>query len=157
MKKHNDALAIEIEKHTFIAGGVVLTLVAAALTASTILGTPAVADDLANTGPCPGQLVATYPMNDNLGRIEVYYGRVDGGTNCFKLVAGKTKGTSTLLKVEASVDGMPENTNLEEGMFKTFAGPINISGTKGRCISFSGDVEVNGSTYHQAWNAKHCG
>lgn len=119
--------------------------------------TEARADDLANTGPCPGQLVASYPMNENLGTVEVYYARIDGGTNCFKLVAGKTKGTSTLLKMEASADGDPSNTNLEEGMFKSFAGPVVLKAVKGRCVSFAGEVEYNANTYRQAWNAKHCG
>lgn len=156
MKKHNMTMAISAEKHFLVAGSIVMVLVTGAVIASSAL-TPAQADDLANTGPCAGQLVATYPMNENLGRIEVYYARVDGGTNCFKLIAGKTKGTSTLLKVEASVDGVENNSNLEEGMFKTFAGPINISGTKGRCISFGGQVQVGESNYQQRWNAKHCG
>lgn len=132
----------------------------ALVVATTVLvagSTEAQAQDIANTGPCPGQRVATYPMNEGLGTVEVYYARIDGGTNCFKLVAGKTKGTSTLLKMEASADGDPSNTNMEEGMFKSFAGPVVLKGVKGRCVSFSGEVEYNASTYRQAWSAKHCG
>lgn len=156
MKKHNDARNAACEKAALIAGGVTLTLVATALSVTTFSAT-AVADDISNTGPCPGQLVASYPMNQNLGTVEVYYARVDGGSNCFKLVAGKTKGTAALLKVEGSVDGIENSGNIEEGFFKSFAGPIAIKGTKGRCISFSAEVEESGQTYRQTWNARHCG
>ena len=156
MKKHNDARNAAMEKATLIAGGVSLTLVAAALSVTAFSAT-AQADDLGNTGPCPGQLVASYPMNQNLGTVEVYYARVDGGSNCFKLVAGKTKGTSTHLKVEGSVDGVENSGNIEEGMFKSFAGPIAIKGAKGRCISFTAEVAADGQTYRQTWNARHCG
>jgi len=156
MKKNNDARNAAFEKAGLIAGGLTLTLTAAALSITTF-SAPAQADDISNSGPCPGQLVASYPMNENLGTVEVYYARVDGGSNCFKLVAGKTKGTAALLKIEGSVDGAENSGNIEEGFFKSFAGPIAIKGTKGRCISFSASVTDGEQTYRQGWNARHCG
>ena len=155
-RKRSDVIADKTIDISLVATGTVIALFGAALF-STVLADSAVADDISNTGPCPGQLIASYPMNQNLGTVEVYYARVDGGSNCFKLIAGKTKGTAALLKVEGSVDGVANSGNLEEGFFKSFAGPIAIKGAKGRCISFSAEVEESGQTYRQTWNARHCG
>lgn len=112
----------------------------------------AVEDELANTGPCPGQVVATYPLSGQDAHLEISYSPADGGTNCARAVLTHP-GVDQYVSVQLHESGNVANHNSEEGLFATYAGPVAITGTDGACITASANTRRGTAVIAGA----HCG
>lgn len=128
-----------------------------ALAASLLIPTPAAADPLAPpTGGCPGARVGTYRLNGS-SHIEIYYSPAHGGTNCVKTVSEKT--SRRYLRVWATVVGTSK-VNSDEGLYRSYAGPIMLTGTARRCISVAAKASPStnpANVTKRSLDALHCG
>ncbi|WP_405759498.1 hypothetical protein OG234_13445 [Streptomyces sp. NBC_01420] len=128
-----------------------------ALAASLLVPTPAAADSLgAPTGGCPGMRVGTYRLSGS-SHIEVYYSPARGGTNCLKTVSEKS--SRRYLQVWGTVLGTGK-VNSDEGLFRSYAGPVVFTGTNGHCISLTAKASPGtnpGNVTRRSLDALHCG
>ncbi|WNI31486.1 hypothetical protein [Streptomyces sp. ITFR-6] len=128
-----------------------------ALAASLLIPTPAAADPLAPpTGGCPGVRVGTYRLNGS-SHIEIYYSPAHGGTNCVKTVSEKT--SRRYLQVWATVVGTSK-ANSDEGLYRSYAGPLTFTGVAGRCISVVAKASPGtnpAEVTRRSLDALHCG
>ncbi|GAA2946214.1 MULTISPECIES: hypothetical protein [Streptomyces] len=128
-----------------------------ALTAALLAPTSAAAHSVAPpTGACPGQRVGTYTLTSS-AHIEVYFSPAHGGTNCVKTVSEKT--STRYLHVWATVLGASK-INSDEGLYRSYAGPVTFTGTAGRCISVVAKASPGTNPAQNAkrsLDAKHCG
>ncbi|MFP3118118.1 hypothetical protein [Streptomyces sp. Iso 434] len=135
----------------------VATPVAIALAATLLIPTPAAADPLAPpTGGCPGTRVGTYSLSTS-SHIEIYYSPAQGGTNCVKTVSSKT--SARYLYAQAALVGTGQ-VNSDEGLYRSYAGPIILTGTDGRCISVAAKASPNtnpAEVTRRSLDALHCG
>lgn len=111
--------------------------------------------------PCAGSRVGKYQLyaggevadKFRHGQIEVWYSSAKGGTNCvlvYDNVSGKHKMT-----VSAGISGRSYAT--DSGTYNSYAGPIKITHSDGKCISLYAEVMVKGTSYRRAMNRIHCG
>lgn len=135
----------------------IATPVAIALTAALMIPTPAAADPLAApTGGCPGVLVGTHRLNST-AHIEVYYSPASSGMNCLKTVSEKT--SRRYLYVWATVIGTSQ-ANSDEGLYRSYAGPLIFTHTAGRCISIVAKASPSTNpdeVTRRSLDAQHCG
>ncbi|MFG2404222.1 hypothetical protein ACGFR8_07760 [Streptomyces brevispora] len=128
-----------------------------ALAASLLIPTPAMAHSVAApTGGCPGARVGTYRLNGT-SHIEVYYSPAHGGTNCVKTVSEKTQ--RRYLQVWATVVGTSK-VNVDEGLYRSYAGPLVFTGVGGRCISVVAKASPGTNpdeVTKRSLDARHCG
>lgn len=128
-----------------------------ALAASLLIPTPAAADSMAPpTGGCPGARVGTYRLS-NSSHIEVYYSPAHNGTNCLKTVSEKS--SRRYLQVWGTVLGTGQ-INSDEGLYRSYAGPLTFTGTNGRCISVAAKASPGtnpGNVTRRSLDALHCG
>lgn len=131
---------------------------ATALVATLLVPTTAhAADTLTPRGNCAGSLVGTYPVGDT-ARMEVWYSRADGGTNCIKTVS-TSKSNERYLHVWAAAVGTDQQ-NSDEGYYRHYAGPLHLTGTAGSCISVVAKASPNTRTADATTGEitnKHCG
>lgn len=122
----------------------------------------AVAPQAEAASPCPGSRVGKYqlygggevPDHFRHGHIEVWYSSANGGTNCVLVyddVAGKHWMTVGV-RLSNSL-----KTRSDSGRFYTYAGPVKLTKTKGKCISLYGEVMYKGVSYRRVLNKVHCG
>ncbi|MGC4947760.1 hypothetical protein ACLQ2N_16385 [Streptomyces sp. DT224] len=128
-----------------------------ALAATLLIPTPAAADPLAApTGGCPGVRVGTYRLSSS-SHIEVFYSPANGGTNCLKTVSEKS--SRRYLQVWGTVVGTSQ-INSDEGLFRSYAGPLIFTGTNGHCISLTGKASPGtnpANVTRRSLDALHCG
>ncbi|MDH6189176.1 hypothetical protein EES44_24550 [Streptomyces sp. ADI96-15] len=131
--------------------------VAIALAASLLMPTPAAADPMAPpTGACPGTRVGTYRLSTS-SHIEIYYSPANGGTNCVTTVSEKT--SRRYLHVWATVVGT-DKINSDEGLYRSYAGPITFTGAAGHCISVMAQASPSTNPAERtkrSLDAVHCG
>ncbi|MEW2068416.1 hypothetical protein [Streptomyces sp. NPDC007346] len=141
-----------ISTSKFVAAPAVIALAAALLAP-----TPAAASSMAPpTGACPGKRVGTYQINGS-ARIEVYFSPARGGTNCVKTVSSKF--STRYLHVWATVLGTSK-INSDEGLYRSYAGPVIFTGTGGRCISVVAKASPGTNPRQhtkRSVDARHCG
>ncbi len=122
----------------------------------------AVAPEAEAASPCPGSRVGKYqlyaggevPDHFKHGHIEVWYSSANGGTNCV-LVYDDVAGKHWMTVGVRLSSGRKSHT--DSGRFHTYAGPVKVTKTKGKCISLYGEVINKGVSYRRALNKVHCG
>lgn len=138
--------------------GLVATVPATAMAAVLLVphSAQAATDDLKLVGNCPGELVGTYQVGGS-AQMKVWYSRAEGGTNCIKTTSSTQN--ERYLYIWASLsDGSQSNS--DEGRYKSYAGPLTIKNTAGKCLSLlskaSTDTSPQGAD-HKSFSRKHCG
>lgn len=122
----------------------------------------AVTPEAEAASPCPGNRVGKYqlygggevPDHFKHGHIEVWYSSANGGTNCV-LVYDDMAGKHWMTVGVRLSSGRKERT--DSGRFHTYAGPVKVTKTKGKCISLYGEVKYKGVSYRRVLNKVHCG
>jgi hypothetical protein len=107
-----------------------------------------------------------------VGYVDLYYSSANNGTNCVKTTsAGPSVGVAKFMiaKVYRCTGGAgslcSDNTggfdqrDEDKGRFQSFAGPVSVTGTSGRCVSFVGLVAWAGQELAAGSSplAVHCG
>ncbi len=113
---------------------------------------------------CGGSLIAHNPIKNGsgtvLGYVDVYYSSASGGTNCVRTnSAGPTYGVAKfmLAKVYRCTGGAGSNCSdgsggfdqrdEDKGTYSYYAGPVSVTGTANRCISYVGLITWGGRDY----------
>lgn len=126
---------------------VILSALVVAFGAVTLSAIPASAT---HSSSCSGSLIATEPVINDRGQLianaNIYYSSANGGTNCMKVVlasghAGITHNMQALIHVcnvrspcQTYSDTSPTRRDGDSGNFSSYAGPVHVTGTDGRCI-----------------------
>ncbi|WP_328306913.1 hypothetical protein OG432_01590 [Streptomyces sp. NBC_00442] len=90
---------------------------------------------------CPGSLIDTYYNKTSEGtvvsKVQLYYSSANNGTDCAVntavLYAGKTTQLSVYIGVGSTYDG-------DMGNYTSYAGPVKVTGTNGRCVDVGGSA-----------------
>lgn len=133
-----------------------------------MLAPPAQAGDFG----CPGSLIESIPVvtNDSgfrYGTLLVYYSSANGGTNC--AVTYRSPGFSGKSNMEAAVGRCRDSStvplcstdksDVDNGTYGTYAGPVSVTQTAGHCIVASGWIEEprTGTDGYADLTRSHCG
>jgi hypothetical protein len=107
-----------------------------------------------------------------IGYVDLYYSSANNGTNCVKTVsAGPSAGVSKFMIAKVyrctgragstCVDNLGgfDQRDEDKGNFQSYAGPVSVTGTSSRCVSFVGLVTWNGREVSGGSSPKavHCG
>jgi hypothetical protein len=130
----------------------------------------------ATLATCSGSRQEHLPLTSSgtvIGYVDLYYSSANNGTNCVRTVsAGPSVGvTKFMLAKVYRCTGRAGSTNCsdggggfdrrdeDKGQFTSYAGPVSVTGTSGRCISFNGVVTWNGREIAAGPSPKavHCG
>lgn len=88
-------------------------------------------------------------------KLEVYYSKSSGGTNCVKLI--NNSGKTTYMRVKLEVPANNWAYALDTGYFRYYAGAVRVHNTSGKCINVWSDVQHNGRYYKLDLERAHCG
>lgn len=138
--------------------GLIAAVPATAITAVLLVPTTASAasNDMNLIGDCPGDLVGTYQVGDS-AQMKVWYSSENGGTNCIKTTSSKD--SERYLYIWAALTGGDQVTS-DEGRYKSYAGPLTLTNTAGKCLTLlskaSPDKSPQGAA-HKSFGKKHCG
>lgn len=138
--------------------GLIATIPATALTAVLLVPSTASAasSEMDLTGDCPGALVGAYQVGSS-AQMKVWYSPVNGGTNCIKTTSSKSN--ERYLYIWAALPG-GDQSNSDEGRYKSYAGPLTLTNTAGKCLTLlskaSPDKSPQGAA-HKSFGKKHCG
>lgn len=147
-------------RQALLAVAVVGSLVAGGLG---IIGSPAAAHTKLSPFPtCAGSEVGHYHTHGSAVSVFVNFSSASGGTNCVWAQKQTNRGTATTMNVvlyrcstgNPSSACNPTALDQDPGAWQFFAGPVQLTGTAGRCIM----VEV---FYQGSWSPLigpvHCG
>ncbi len=114
---------------------------------------------------CSGRLVGSYelyaggeaPDGYVHGQMDIYYSTADGGTNCLVTRANNAGEGRKYMKAEIGPTDSAQ-TDVDENYYYSYAGPVVVTGTAGRCVTAYGEViATDGTSYRRALNGVHCG
>ena len=150
-----------------------VVLAAVVLVASFVVGVaPASATHIAG---CYGSRIEHVPLKYDttvVGYVDLYYSSSNGGTNCVKTIsAGPSSGVSKfmLAKIYRCTGGAGstcvdnfggfDQRDEDKGNFASYAGPVSVTSTSSRCVSFVGLVTWRGRQISAGSSPKavHCG
>lgn len=107
-----------------------------------------------------------------VGYVDLYYSSANNGTNCVKTTsAGPSAGVAKFMLAKVYRCTGPAGSNCsdntggfdqrdeDKGVFESYAGPVSVTGTSGRCVSFVGLVTWGGQQNGAGSSprAVHCG
>lgn len=132
--------------------------------------------DAATLATCSGTRQEHLPVMSGstvVGYVDLYYSSANNGTNCVRTVsAGPSAGvTKFMLAKVYRCTGGAGSTNCsdggggfdrrdeDKGRFASYAGPVSVTGTAGRCVSFFGIITWGGRDLGAGPSprAVHCG
>ena len=124
---------------------------------------------------CYGTRIEHVPLKYDttvVGYVDLYYSSSNGGTNCVKTIsAGPSAGVSKFMLAKVyrctggagstCVDGFGgfDQRDEDKGNFASYAGPVSVTNTSARCVSFVGLVTWGGRQISAGSSPKavHCG
>ncbi|MFC9815097.1 spore-associated protein [Streptomyces virginiae] len=109
---------------------------------------------------CAGNLKGSYNIlagGEVWSTVQVYYSAGNGGTNCAVNIAKKYAGQRTYMQIHIRKSGTDKGVS-DSGHYTSYAGPVNVTGTNGRCITVSGEAGApNGNSAGWMWSDILCG
>jgi hypothetical protein len=149
----------------------VIAMAVLTLAGSLLQAMPANATHIAG---CYGTRQEHVPLKSGttvIGYVDLYYSSANNGTNCVKTTsAGPSAGVTKFMLAKiyrctgragslCSDAGGFDQRDEDKGQFQSFAGPVSVTGTSGRCVSFVGLVTWAGQQIGggSSPRAVHCG
>lgn len=150
----------------------ILLIVSAALIFLPTMQSPASATHIPG---CSGTLIEHLPITSSgstVGYLDVYYSTANGGTNCAKTVSsGASYGVPKFMLAKiyrctgpagsfcSEGAGGYDQVDQDRGTYRYYAGPVSVTYTSGRCISYAGLITWDGveNAAGSSPRATHCG
>ncbi|GAA5184177.1 hypothetical protein GCM10023322_25060 [Rugosimonospora acidiphila] len=150
------------------------TMVAAAATVLASIGLVTVSQAPASAAyGCSGTLIDTYTLktsalegNLTYGNIQLYYSSANSGTDCAVNVATTAGGAGHAKQMSVDIDKCDEDVpgicasstfDGDVGQYLSYAGPVQVTGTNGHCVSLEGLISYNDRTAQlKGTGATHC-
>lgn len=113
-------------------------------------------------GVCGGSRIDSKPLTSSggsvKGHVELWYSSANNGTNCVVTYDDTTGRNNMKAQIQVSGGSVRcDPSGCGWGYYETYAGPVTVTNTNGKCIWFYGAMVNYSTEYKYASGWSHCG